>query len=934
MATIPEYQKIVTDLRQCIKNVDALTESDVIAKFKAYETAVEKINERLIACNGFIKQGMKAHAIHQAEIEPSLIESVEALDIPEFLQWMQTGKNYGIHLPQIEMDAAKAVNQAYDTQVPLEPLLRAYRKLALQRAPLAKRLALLRKISDADPQTLIWQEDLEGFERARIEELKEEIIPLCQMINENVSQENHAELERVLKELTESQWIEQPPSKIVQKLKQAKDKSSRKLSYEQLKEVEVSLNEAYNELDIDQGRIWRDRWDQTIPRCPLDFDDPVMTRAQAALGWIHEEDERAEKALEVEGAILAIETLLDNGGEIANIDAEIARATKYDDPLPEYLDERVENYRYRHHRRRNQKLIAVITAAALLIISTAAVGIYLIKRSSEASQFENQISQIQNLIQNESWEAALTSIEGSTPAIQADPRVEECKHRAEGELTDINAQRNKNITQLEKLTARFAELSTAAKAAKEQSTATNIAPLNTVKTQVESFIDQTTAAETMLLQSKDMLETERDQRTILTQQQEMNDLNRGGKELANAIRDATRSLFSLRFDKLDGIYDSLKGKITELTPAEVDELENLASQFETLSNTFKAHVSNATIKLISPKVKEIGQTVSQLRNAARFAGRIKYLAKRMTSSNSYKRALQQLTKDWPEDPRINQIKDAISDTEIWSEVENFNQLVRQHATFRNIDSIGDFSDVETWVEEAEGFISKNPDFPHAKTMGQCITFLTPIAKRQDFDSIFEELTEYLDEDGFADMAMIRVYDAPNNKQGYKDYYAPHKKAIKPRPAGLEGMLFYYYSDNDFDDTALERFFEKVKSSQIKDRYPTPQIRLKSRITQDFEQLKTNSAKDAFENTIKRMLGEVLTDKNWDENDQQLNANAIIRHRLITNILSAAVQASHSMNQTFQGPLQTFKADDARWGDKDWVKPQTAATWESSAKQAP
>jgi len=923
MATIPEYQKIVTDLRQCINNVDALTESDVIVKFKAYATAVGEINERLIACGGFIKQGMKAHAIQQAEIEPSLIESVEALDIPEYYQWMQTAKSYGVHLLPIEMDAAKAVNQAYDIQVPLEPLLRAYRKLALQRASLAKRLALLRKISDADPQTLIWQEDLEGFERARIEELKEEIIPLCQMIDENISQENHAELVKVFKELTESPWIEQPPSDIVQKLKQAKDKSSRKLSYEQLKEIEVSLNEAYNELDIDQGRIWRDRWDQTISRCPLDFDDPVMKRAQAALGWIHEEDERAEKAMEVEGAILAIETLLDNSGEIADIDAEIARATKYDDPLPYYLDERVENYRFRHHRRRNQKLIAVITAASLLIIGTAAVGIYLIKRSGDASQYENQVSQIENLIEKENWEAALVSIKSAPEAIQADPRVNDYKVRAQSKLADINKWRQTNNNLLSNLKGRFSKLSAQAEEAQIQSSTENIAPLNTIKKTLKSFVKEIKNAKETLKSSMTVLKGESDQSTVLSQQQSLTNLDHQTDDLIATVESKTGGLFSNRFDELKNIYTPLKRKVTELNSQEVSQLKSLVEQFGELEDTFRTHVPSDHIGLIEPIVKRIKHTIASLESAARFASQVERLQNRMTSSTGYKTALQQIEKSWPDDSRIDQIKDSIKDTEIWAKVDQYADLQKKQTEYRTARVIPDFGVIESWTDDANDFIVSNPSFPNTDTLQQCITFLTPVAKRQDMESIFEDLIDYLDTDAFGNMALVRI------KPTEKDFYIPMNQ--RPRHAS-DRLLFYHFTDTSFDDSQdeLRRFAEKLGDNEYVVHRPAPQFYLKNRISEDLELLKNDNTRDGFENTIYQMLREVLSGK--AKQDQKIYASPIVRHQVITAILGAAVDASYSMNKHFQQQLKTFEKENGRLGGVNWVDPEVAANWDNDGEK--
>ncbi|MDG2470901.1 MAG: hypothetical protein P8M80_16595, partial [Pirellulaceae bacterium] len=414
MASLNDYQRAVAALRQCMQNVDSLMESEFQEIADAYNAAVSEVNVRLTRCAGLLQQGMRAQAILEANVEPNLVDAVASLDIAELFQWMQLAKQYGCAASQLDMESAKILNQAYDAHVPLEPLLRVYRKLALQRAPLSERLAVLRKIADTDSHNLAWQEDLEAFERARIEELRAEIVPLIKSIDKNVDAGNHQNLEKIFQELTGSVWTEQPPKEIINRVKAARDKSTTDIHYEQLKELELQLNDAFNELDFERARDLRDRWDGIIASCPLTHDDPVLTRAQSALGWIREEEIREEQRFEIEEAIAQLEQLLDSGGSLADIDAQIAMATKYDEPLPDYLFERVENYRIRLQKKRTQKFVALITGLFLFILASAAVGIYIAKSASDSNRVENQIAQIDKLAENENWKSVLASIKESS----------------------------------------------------------------------------------------------------------------------------------------------------------------------------------------------------------------------------------------------------------------------------------------------------------------------------------------------------------------------------------------------------------------------------------------------------------------------------------------------------------------------------------------
>lgn len=928
MSTIPEYQKIVAELRQCIKLLDSHTESEVKAKFDAYIEAVNKLNERLMECGGLIKQGLRAQAIQQAEIEPSLVEAVEALDVAELFQWTQLAKKYGCNMAPIDMDAAKAVNQAYDMQVPLEPLLRVYRRLALQRAPLSERLAVLRKIADTDSNTLSWQEDLERFERARIEELKEEIIPLKRMIDANVNQQNHNQLEKIFSELTESSWTEQPPADLARTVKRAKEQSFQKLKYEELKEIEIGLNEAYNELDIERGRVLRDRWDQTVVVCPLDFEDPVMARSQAPLGWIHEEDLRAQQQVEVQEAAESLEGMLDNGAPLADIDTQIARATKYDDPLPEYLHERIERYRDRRHRRRTQKFVALLMGIFLLITATGAVGFYIVKRTGDANQFENQVLQIKKLIDNESWESALAAINDAEPEINADPRVRECKLRAEEQLADITKWRENNKRTLGDAKDRFSELLTNYNKAETASTTENIQPFMSVKKEARSVAQEIASAKDAIDSSKSILKSDSDRATVLSQQQELNSLDRKTDSLLADIDTQTNTLFSTKLKELNAILKPIQEKPTELVPSEIAQLQGLLKQFQDLQQRFKDHVDNRQINRIKPYIDQITNTVQQVVEAERFSRQVKQLPNRMTTPDGYLKALNYIKTHWPKDPRTNDIRDSIKDVTIWSRVKDYSAVEKQYVQIQTSDAFGDFGRIDRWVNNANAFLTENPTFPHKAKLEKCVEFLTPVAKREDLATVTSDLQDLLSEPMFDEMILVKLYE--NGKGQLPDkYYLPLSK--KPKPANDRKELFYF-QDLDFDDTKGE--LKRVVTKKDIDVFnPAPQYLLKDRIFEDLLQLERDPAKHAFENSFRRMIAEVLKNFNWNENDQKNHADPIIRLQLLTAILKAACDASHSMQQQFELDLNQLQAQCQEIQNVNWVDPSADLQAENAQDRA-
>jgi hypothetical protein len=93
----------------------------------------------------------------------------------------------------------------------VEELLRKHRLLALGRASLGSRLGLLRRIVQLDAHNPVWQDDIREFERARLQQMSNNLDLLVQR--------NHlAALTAASEELTKNRWLVPPPAALVTKI--------------------------------------------------------------------------------------------------------------------------------------------------------------------------------------------------------------------------------------------------------------------------------------------------------------------------------------------------------------------------------------------------------------------------------------------------------------------------------------------------------------------------------------------------------------------------------------------------------------------------------------------------------------------------------------------------------------------------------------------
>src|SRR5580698_4994714 len=117
------------------------------------------------------------------------------------------------------MEVAEALNEAYALQEPVKKLLDKHRFLALSRAPLKQRLAVLWKLVEQDPTIGSWETDASEMERARLREMEVEA-------RDAVKHVDAPSMNAIAEELEHGKWIEA----ISQQFKAAIAQSAREIT--------------------------------------------------------------------------------------------------------------------------------------------------------------------------------------------------------------------------------------------------------------------------------------------------------------------------------------------------------------------------------------------------------------------------------------------------------------------------------------------------------------------------------------------------------------------------------------------------------------------------------------------------------------------------------------------------------------------------------
>jgi hypothetical protein len=357
--------------------------------------AVNAANERLRRCEALLQKGYRSEAIQQCELEPNLLDLVASLDFAEFNEWADFVREFEQDAPpELLLEAAAELNEAYIFEQPLEGLMKRHRLFALGRAPMSSRLAVMRQIQEKDPGNPIWKEDTRQFERERLTEIRDAVRQAAQ--SGDVSA-----LSAIERELRSNDWLEPPPPKLVAQAVKAHTRSRVAAARAEMQEVEQKLTAAFAELDLEAGRHWGNRWYALQQIAELTTDDPLIELVAPALEWLERRDEEDLEEQEHQQAVVDLQRAIETGKPQEEIHRIYHAATKSGRDIPGPLLERCDNYlKYLDDRRRRRFVSLIVGSVAALLVVCVLVGFLVLKQGRE-NDIATHASNVKTLIENE-----------------------------------------------------------------------------------------------------------------------------------------------------------------------------------------------------------------------------------------------------------------------------------------------------------------------------------------------------------------------------------------------------------------------------------------------------------------------------------------------------------------------------------------------------
>ena len=427
--------------RQVIARINAFLESsdwvnsptsrEILASYT--ECCVE-INSRLDQCSALLGRKMTVEAVNLADREPSLFEMVPLLNFPRLPEFLELCDLYDWSAPpQLNMAVFEQLKTASAGLSSLMELINEYRRIARGR-DLRQKIGLLREIAKQDAQNPEWRQNQKQLETEFLPELIEQA-------KNAIQQNDFAQLEKLQKELTQPDWQIPVPEMVLSKVRRILDEHHLEELKREAAKILEEVNLAYSAFDQAQLEDALARWDMI---CRIEDYEPEQNETvqiQDAGEWLQERKKKEEARLAFAASQKQVTYLLDSGASPEEVEKEFATLSSFEQPIPDYLSDRVAMYRQlcesEERHRRILRTVKHVTIGAVTLLVLGIIGYVILYLQIE----KYQANRLRAVIESGKLVEAQTmmkSIEESYPMIARGAKITELRgdlSRLEYEIT-------------------------------------------------------------------------------------------------------------------------------------------------------------------------------------------------------------------------------------------------------------------------------------------------------------------------------------------------------------------------------------------------------------------------------------------------------------------------------------------------------------------
>lgn len=383
-----DYQRVVEFLRD-IRTAPPGVPTEELRNFATqYANLCHQANERLRRGSEFLQKSLRSEAIHLAEETPNLLDLVAALDLPDPDLWADYCRMHDLPVPEtLQMDRANQLQDAYAADQPIAALLDQHRLLALTRAPVGQRLAVLREIAAQDP-TGNWDAELRLLEKARIAELPN-------IFYNAVKNRDFAAITELYDEVNGQPWREDLPPDYLQTLKAAYLRMQQAQVQTQIETLLPELQAAYATRQLTRCVDLLKEAKNLMDKSGVEgFSSTLAEQIEPITTWVKQEGLLEKRRKEAAQISRELERQLNADAPDADLLRVYTKLSGLPEALPPELEQRYqETLRSRNQQRgqRHQKQLVAMGITAAIVLVLIIGGVWLFQRSHGAENWARSI---------------------------------------------------------------------------------------------------------------------------------------------------------------------------------------------------------------------------------------------------------------------------------------------------------------------------------------------------------------------------------------------------------------------------------------------------------------------------------------------------------------------------------------------------------------
>jgi hypothetical protein len=679
---LPDLQRTVDEVRFRLQSGDCELNNELKRLAGDYAALCHEANLRLRRCGEFLKQGQRAGAIHLAEAAPNLLEAFATLDFPERAEWDEIVGLYQLSPAEpLLADVAQELNEAYTTEQPLEKLYDLQRLLALSRAPLNQRLAVVRKLAEADPASRFREEDVRAFERARCKEIEEDA-------QQAAARNDDDALLQLLTEITSGPWQSFPSPAIVQ--------SVRKLTSQVIAE---ELGNAYVRRNLDRARALRERWQQVTPKSQASGNG-LTGNVAAALKWLAAEDSKSQSLQAQYERLAALEKLVaDPDASLAELETARQFVLKLRRDIPEPLSGRV------HERMRTMKEAdsssrrrvggALAAGTVVVIVLIAFIAWTNVRHSSaqriaaSAEEFvtRGNLRQARQLLHDNAW------MSSTEPYLKVNSLLVEAEQKEEARVASFegSVKRARSAPTPQQADSALAEADRLALTSDERRIVDDLRETTKLRTQQVARNDDN-------LFQQELSELN----DLLDRLEELHRKSGTDAAFADLLKSAEKKLGELRVTS---------SRVKPALSAHVDAAEARLARIQKAMSNFGAR--SGLLERLTTESLAISDRADPLNGVGQFA-----------------RTLVEFSEQFPTDSKSVPFVEAARDAELWQGIARWQSLTRKWSTLlpRTVkEARGRAAECRSWLQDFAAA-------PPAPLIREYLSFLGAFASREEDSS--------------------------------------------------------------------------------------------------------------------------------------------------------------------------------------------------------